>query len=101
ELASVAELRPLGDEGFLIKTGRWEDRPALVVAANTDRGVLHGTFGLLRHLQLGLPLAGLNRTETPRIAVRVGNHWDNPVRSTTLRSESIERGYAGDSIFNW
>lgn len=100
-LVSAAEIDALGDEGFLLKTAEWDKRPTLIVAANTDRGVLHGTFALLRHIQLGRSLAQLEIKDAPRIRTRFGNHWDNPVRSTTFRSESIERGYAGNSIFNW
>lgn len=100
-LADAKELAALGDEGFLLRAGRWDGRPVVIVAANTDRGALHGTFALLRHLQLGRPLAGLHHADAPKLRTRVGNHWDNPVRSTTFRSESIERGYAGDSIFDW
>lgn len=101
QLVAAGELAPLGEEGFVLRTAHWSERPALIVAANTDRGVLHGVFALLRHLQLGRSLADLDVKDFPRIRTRVGNHWDNPVRSNTFRSESIERGYAGDSIFNW
>lgn len=100
-LVSAADLAPLGEEGFVLRAGQWQGRPALVVAGNADRGVLHGVFALLRHLQLGRPVAGLDFSDAPRVGARLANHWDNPVRSTAFRSESIERGYAGDSIFNW
>lgn len=95
------ELARLGDEGFVVKTGEWQEHPVVVVAGNTDRGVLYGTFALLRHLQLGAPLAGLHLADAPRVRQRLADHWDNPVRIRGFRDESIERGYAGDSFFHW
>ena len=89
-LVSAGELAPLGDEGFVLRAGEWHGRPALAVVGNTDRGVLHGVFALLRRLQLGEPLAGLQFADAPRVAVRMANHWDNPVRTTGFRGESIE-----------
>jgi alpha-glucuronidase len=89
------ELAGVGDEGFVLRVGAWEGRPATVIAANTTRGLLYGTFSWLRALQLGEPLAGMHLADAPRLRHRLANHWDNPVRG------SIERGYGGKSIFNW
>ena len=41
-------LAPLGDEGFLIRHATVNKRKALVIAANSDIGVLYGAFHLLR-----------------------------------------------------
>lgn len=101
EAVSATELEPLGDEGFVLKTGKWDGQTAFVVAGNTDRGVLHGVFALLRRLQLGQPLTGWTLADAPRVRERIANHWDNPVRTAAFRDESIERGYAGDSFFHW
>lgn len=100
-LVSAEELVPLGEEGFVLRAGEWNARRVVVIAGNTDRGVLHGAFALLRQLQLGRPLAGLSVAEAPHVSERIANHWDNPVRTAGFRGESIERGYAGDSIFHW
>ncbi|HEY0864929.1 MAG TPA: alpha-glucuronidase family glycosyl hydrolase [Lacunisphaera sp.] len=100
-LVPAADLARVGGEGFVLRVATWESRPAMVVAGNADRGVLQGVFALLRHLQLGRSLAGLDFADAPRVGRRLANHWDNPVRSATFRNESIERGYAGDSIFQW
>lgn len=94
-------LAAIGAEGYALKTGLWEGRPVLIVAGGDDRGVLYGVFALLRHLQRGLPLEGLDVSDAPRVRERIANHWDNPVRTRSFRDESIERGYAGDSFFNW
>lgn len=98
---TVEELAQAGSEGFVIKGGHWEKRAALVVAANTDRGLLNGVFALLRQVQLGRPLVGQRWIEAPRIARRVANHWDNPVITQEVATGSIERGYAGETFFDW
>ena len=84
----------LGDEGFLIRQVRTEGRDVLLVAARRDVGVLYGTFHLLRLLQRGMPLQGLDVRESPRVTLRVLDHWDNLDRY-------VERGYAGSSLWDW
>ncbi len=88
------EVATLGDEGFLIRQVRTEGRDVLLVAARRDVGVLYGTFHLLRLLQRGMPLQGLDVRESPRVALRVLDHWDNLDRY-------VERGYAGSSLWDW
>ena len=100
-LVSAAELTALGDEGFVLRSGSDEGRPVLVVASAHDRGVLHGVFALLRRLQLGEPAAPVSFADRPLIRERIANHWDNPYRAPGFRNESIERGYAGETIFKW
>ncbi|MFF2452256.1 alpha-glucuronidase family glycosyl hydrolase [Isoptericola sp. NPDC058082] len=88
-------LKKVGDQGFVITTtGLPGGGRRVVVAGNTDRGVLAGAFHLVRLLQLETPLARLSADESPRTPLRMMNHWDN-------LDGSIERGYAGTSIFDW
>ncbi len=62
----------------------------LVVSAKDDTGLLYGAYHLLRLQATGQPI---NPTEQhPSFALRLLNHWDN-------LDGSIERGYAGRSIF--
>lgn len=84
----------LGDEGFTITTKKLNARNTVVITANTDAGLLYGVFHLLRLLQTGQPVSTLAITSAPRILHRVLDHWDNLDRS-------IERGYAGISLWNW
>jgi alpha-glucuronidase len=84
----------LGDEGFVVRGARIDGKPVTVIAANDDTGVLYGAFALLRHLQMGERLAELDLAEAPRIRLRVLDHWDN-------LDGSIERGYAGRSLWDW
>ena len=93
-LAIAAELRGLGPEGYLVRAMRVGGRRAIVVAANEDVGVLYGAFALLRQLQTNRSLRELRLRESPKVALRVLNHWDN-------LDGSVERGYAGRSIWRW
>ena len=89
-----SRLAAVGPEGYLVETATINGRPAIIVAANTDVGVLFGSFALLRHLQMQRPVTDLALSGAPRIARRVLNHWDNP-------DGSVERGYAGRSLWQW
>lgn len=89
-----AAIDGLGDEGYLLRTVSIGRRTATVVAARGDAGVLYGTFHLLRLMQTGARLDGLDVTERPRLARRLLNHWDN-------LNGSVERGYAGRSLWDW
>jgi alpha-glucuronidase len=66
----------------------------VLIRATSPSGALYGAFALLRHLQLGQPLAGLDLGSTPRIQRRLLNHWDDLNRH-------VERGYAGFSLWEW
>ncbi|MFC7068684.1 alpha-glucuronidase family glycosyl hydrolase [Halobaculum lipolyticum] len=88
---AVAEL---ADGGFHLRATEWEGSPVLVVTAPTDRGLVYGTFALLRRLALGRPIDDLDRFEEPATPDRVIDHWDNPFR------RSVERGYAGPSLID-
>src|SRR3954468_11079740 len=87
-------LGPLGDEGYLLRSIRLGGRPAIVVAANGDRGLLYGAFALLRLVQTRRPLDRLDISDAPKVKLRLLNHWDDLDRH-------IERGYAGLSLWDW
>jgi len=82
------------DEGYVIKTMNIGNRKQVVIAGKTQTGVLYGVFNLLKLLQTQQQLGALNIAEYPRLERRVLNHWDNLNRT-------VERGYAGASIWNW
>jgi alpha-glucuronidase len=87
-------LAGLGDEGYRVGLVTIGNRRVLLVTANTDRGVLYGSFALLRHLQTGGSLDRIALTSSPRVKLRVLNHWDN-------LDGVVERGYAGVSLWDW
>lgn len=66
-------------EGFRITISE----EGTTVSAGTERGLLYGAFALLR---------GETGYQAPFFKYRILNHWDN-------LDGSIERGYAGESIF--
>ncbi|MFS0723782.1 alpha-glucuronidase family glycosyl hydrolase [Paenibacillus sp. 1P07SE] len=78
----------LGEEGYVLQSVR----EGIILASAAERGVLYAVFHFLRLLQTGASLDGLNIQERPRNGLRMINHWDN-------MDGSIERGYAGRSIF--
>ena len=83
-----------GDEGFVLRATQVRRKRTLVIAANRDVGVLYGAFALLRLLQTHASLARLDVVSAPRIRLRVIDHWDN-------LNGTIERGYAGRSLWQW
>jgi len=88
------QLDGLGADGFVLRSTEIEDQPVTLIAAQRDTGLLYGAFALLRRLQTGQSLANLDVAETPRIGLRLLNHWDN-------LDGSVERGYAGRSMWDW
>ena len=60
------------------------------IQANTENGILYGVYDLLRRQQTGENLQ--EEICNPSYERRILNHWDNV-------DGSIERGYAGQSIF--
>ena len=49
----------------------------IVIAANSDIGVLYGSFAFLRLIQTRQPIGALNIVSAPRTRIRVLDHWDN------------------------
>ncbi len=88
------QLAPLGADGFLIRHAMLDGRPVTIIAASTDLGALYGAFHFLRLVQTRPSPETLEAREKPRFALRLLNHWDN-------LDGSIERGYAGRSLWNW
>ncbi|MGI4750119.1 MAG: alpha-glucuronidase family glycosyl hydrolase [Janthinobacterium lividum] len=87
-------LREAGKEGYLIRTLNVNGKTVSVIAANTDIGVLYGVFNFLKLLQTNQDIKALNLVDAPKIQLRLLNHWDN-------LDGSVERGYAGKSLWNW
>jgi alpha-glucuronidase len=87
-------LARLGDEGYLIRSTSISGRAATVIASRGEIGALYGVFHFLRLIQTRRPIRALDIAERPRLALRLLNHWDN-------LDGTIERGYAGASLWNW
>src|SRR5688572_23928212 len=61
----AAALRSAGPEGYVIRAVAFDGRPAIVIAANRDIGVLYGAFHFIRLMQMHRPLAGLDVVSAP------------------------------------
>ncbi|MEW6507592.1 MAG: alpha-glucuronidase family glycosyl hydrolase [Bacteroidota bacterium] len=94
ELNIAARMSHLEKEGFLILTTTVKNKESIVITANSDVGVLYGTFHFLKMLQTNQPISKINYSSSPKIKLRLLNHWDNLDRF-------VERGYAGFSIWDW
>lgn len=93
-LQKHVDVGKLKKEGFVIKSIEESGKPYVLVSAKEDIGLLYGSFHLLRLMQMHRPLEGLDIEESPKVDIRMLNHWDNLDRT-------IERGYSGFSIWNW
>jgi alpha-glucuronidase len=93
-LGLTERLRALGPEGYLIRSTRIRGYATTVIASASDVGALYGTFHFLRLVQTGQPVRALDVSERPHIQRRLLNHWDN-------LDGTIERGYAGRSLWAW
>jgi alpha-glucuronidase len=86
----------LSREGFVLKTvlktvGEGEAARVLL-AGKTEIGALYSVFRLLSILCRGGDILSLSVLENPKNPLRMIQHWDNI-------DGSVERGYAGRSIF--
>jgi alpha-glucuronidase len=81
---------PIAPDGFSLSEFAGQGHNYWVLAGGTDRGVLYGVFHILEQVaqQKFIPAD----TEAPSSPIRWVNQWDN-------FDGSIERGYAGRSIF--
>ncbi|HKP31323.1 MAG TPA: alpha-glucuronidase family glycosyl hydrolase, partial [Chitinophagaceae bacterium] len=84
----------LSDEGFSIKTSLLRGKNQIQITASTDIGILYGIFHFLRLVQTHTDISTIQISSSPKYALRLLNHWDNLNRT-------VERGYAGFSIWNW
>ena len=82
----------VGLDGFWLTTSRINGFDCLIIAGSTDRGVLYGVFALLSKIARNENLAHLDEVQQPAAPIRWVDQWDN-------LDGSIERGYAGRSIF--
>ena len=83
--------KELGDEGFRIKRN---DKGVAVIYANTEAGLMYGTYHMKRLGECGSLNLDKEIVEVPAFKYRVLNHWDNP-------NLTVERGYAGKSLWKW
>lgn len=88
------DTRALGREGYRISSVEVDGHSAIAIVGNNDVGALYGAFRFLRLLQTAQPLDHLDLRDATRVQLRLLDHLDN-------LDGSVERGYAGASIWNW
>ncbi len=88
------KVNKLNNEGFVIETIKNSGKQRIIISSKTSIGLLYGTFRLLRELQISPNKKEFNIIDEPKLKVRMLNHWDN-------LDGTIERGYAGNSLWNW
>jgi alpha-glucuronidase len=98
-LSAVQKLIPglhppadLREDAFWLTNTRVHGVRRIVITARNDRGVLYGVFFLLNKIAQYQSILDLNELQQPYARVRWIDQWDN-------LDGSIERGYAGRSIF--
>ncbi len=89
---ALSSLSTSSADSYIIKSLSLDGRKCLLAAGRSDRGTLYAAFHLLRLMQMGNTLEDLDIQESPVNGLRMINQWDN-------MDGSIERGYAGQSIF--
>jgi alpha-glucuronidase len=90
--ASFGPHSDLQADAYALISTQIKGQNALVITGASDRAVLYGAFGLLIKIAEGESISALNEVQQPSAPVRWVNQWDN-------LDGSIERGYAGQSIF--
>jgi alpha-glucuronidase len=98
-IASLHETAPdvrlpenVRDDGFVIALRKIRGFDCLLVIGGSERGALYGAFALLRRIARMQALPGPDIVQQPYNSIRWIDQWDN-------LNGTIERGYAGSSIF--
>jgi alpha-glucuronidase len=86
--------RRAGGEGYCLKRKHTGSHTVTVISASQDIGILYGAFGYLRLMQTRSLPANLDVCDSPAVPIRMLDHWDN-------LDGTVERGYAGRSLWNW
>jgi alpha-glucuronidase len=81
-----------GPDGFAFLMEGSGSKRRIIIAGGDERGELYGAFYLLDLVGTERPLPDSSITESPAAPIRWVNQWDN-------LDGTIERGYAGRSIF--
>lgn len=101
-LGTVENIRPLipglhpssqlDADGYWLTTAKVKGHDVVIITAANDRGVLYGVFAFLSKIARNQAISPLNEIQQPYAPIRWVDQWDN-------LNGTIERGYAGPSIF--
>lgn len=90
QLFSDSTHKALGKDGYTIRSTSQQ----IVLGSASETGLLYAAYHLLRLQETQTDLSQLYIAESPAYDLRILNHWDN-------LDGTIERGYAGKSIWEW
>lgn len=88
------ELQGMADGSYVIRSIEVNGHHVTAIASESPVGCLYGAFHLLRLLGTHQSVDNLDISESPKVKRRILDHWDN-------LDGSIERGYAGKSLWKW
>lgn len=98
-LSQITQLLPdfhppqsLSPDGYWLAQTKMNGTSGFIITAQNDRGVLYGVFAFLSKIARAESLQSLNDVQAPANTVRMVDQWDN-------LDGTIERGYAGASLF--
>ncbi len=80
------------EDGYWLAETNLGGSKCFLITAKTERGVLYGVFSFLSKIARGQTLDSLMESSSPTNTIRMIDQWDN-------LDGTIERGYAGPSIF--
>ena len=84
--------KTLAAEEFVIAWSRKPMQHELDMTGGSGRALLYAAFAVLRNIAQGADMSTVSLREKPAMPIRWVDEWDNP-------DGSIERGYAGRSLF--
>jgi alpha-glucuronidase len=93
-IGSRVEIASDHRDAFVVATREIDGDRFTLIAGNSEIAQLYGAFALLRYLASNGNPRQIDLESTPKIDHRLLNHWDNLDRS-------VERGYAGQSLWDW
>jgi len=91
-LSDLRVPQQIDEYGFWLKSHRLLGAQSILIVGQNDLAVLYGVFDLLSKVSRGEDVSALNEVQSPSAKIRWVDQWDN-------LDGSIERGYAGRSIF--
>ncbi|SDD60058.1 alpha-glucuronidase [Algoriphagus faecimaris] len=93
-LEHQAKIKALGEEGYWRGSIIHEGKSYYALIGNSPVSTLYASFDFLKSIQSNTFDKDTEKTDYPKIKLRMLNHWDNLDRT-------VERGYAGFSIWDW
>ena len=93
-LRFAPDVAAMAPDSYVIRSLRVDGHRVVLIAGKDPAGETYAAFHFLRLLQTRQRIDHLDIRESPRMALRMLDHWDN-------LDGTIERGYAGKSIWDW